>query len=125
MQENKDAEAPVYDRSGYVGVDPCYQNYADETHMPILTDQERAFMAAHGLKTDEELDAGSVEVAVEVKVEDKDEVKSDSDADDETVTGTSEGSPSEDSTPAATVEPAKAASKTPSKAAKPAAPFTS
>ncbi len=43
------------DLSGYVGVDPMYQNYANETERPYLTDEEKDLMVDHGMPTDEEL----------------------------------------------------------------------
>lgn len=43
------------DLSGYVGVDPMYQHYANETEKPYLTDDERELMVDHGMATDEEL----------------------------------------------------------------------
>jgi len=36
------------DTSGYVGVDPEYRNYANETDRPYLTDEEREQLVATG-----------------------------------------------------------------------------
>lgn len=40
------------DTSGYVGVDPEYRNYANETEKPILTEKDRDFMDTMGMQSD-------------------------------------------------------------------------
>lgn len=42
------------DTSGYVGVDPEYRNYANETDKPILSDATVEHMKEHGHLTDDE-----------------------------------------------------------------------
>lgn len=42
------------DTSGYVGVDPEYRNYANETDKPIIGDEQREVMDALGILTDDE-----------------------------------------------------------------------
>lgn len=42
------------DTSGYVGVDPEYRNYANETDRPILSDETVEHMKEHGHLTDDE-----------------------------------------------------------------------
>lgn len=40
------------DTSGYVGVDPCYQGYANETDKPIITEAEAEVVAKQEPDTD-------------------------------------------------------------------------
>lgn len=40
------------DTSGYVGVDPCYQGYANETDKPVITEAEAVIVAKQEPDTD-------------------------------------------------------------------------
>lgn len=55
------------DTSAYVGVDPEYRNYANDTERPYLTDDERKQMAAVGHKTDIERESGHLQTVDDVE----------------------------------------------------------
>lgn len=75
------------DLSGYVGVDPEYRNYANESHRPYLTDEERAHMKAHGQLTDMEALAAAEAANAEVEV-DEPVVVTEPEGDDDLITPT-------------------------------------
>lgn len=59
------------DTSGYVGVDPEYRNYANETDKPYLTDDEREHLRTVGQPTDDELLAAQQEEQADEQAEEK------------------------------------------------------
>lgn len=54
LEEGRSFTIEGNDTSGYVGVDPEYRNYANETDRPILSDEVRERMKEHGHLTDDE-----------------------------------------------------------------------
>lgn len=75
------------DTSGYVGVDPEYRNYANETDKPLLGDDERIRLAEVGLLTDDEklaiqTESGDEKLAVQAESgEEPQPIDADADAD--------------------------------------------
>jgi hypothetical protein len=73
--------------SGYIGVDPIYQNYANETERPYVTDDEKKLLIDHGYATDEEIRYGlRPGQTLDEKIKEEDEARkvaeSDSDSSD-------------------------------------------